>query len=205
MIDGPNESGRRLFVAVPLPGSTRDAIAAVVESVKAAADPAVRDVRWVRLENLHLTLRFLGPTPDDAIAGIAAAVDSTARDFEPFEVSIAGGGAFPSIARPRALWLGVEDASPGLGAVAAALDGALERLGWPRSDRPFRPHLTLARSDGVRAGPAVARRLVAAGREVDERFVASAIVLFESISGTGRSRYEALHEAHFGVSGESAK
>jgi 2'-5' RNA ligase len=195
--DAPDDADRRLFVAVPLPDPARESIARVVESVKAQAQPDVRDVRWVRLEGLHLTLRFLGPTPDAAAAALGAAVDATARRFDPFEVSIAGGGAFPSVSRPRALWLGVEDGSRDLAAVAAALDDALQPLGWPRSERPFRPHLTLARSDGVRSGPAVARRLVAAGRQLEERFVASSIVLFETISGTGRSRYEALHEARF--------
>jgi 2'-5' RNA ligase len=200
--DAPDDADRRLFVAVPLPDRARQSIERVVDSVKVQADPDVRDVRWVRLEGLHLTLRFLGPTSDAAATALGAAVDATARRFDPFEVSISGGGAFPSLSRPRALWLGVEEGSRDLASVAAALDDALEPLGWPRSERPFRPHLTLARSDGVRAGPAVARRLVAAGNELEERFVASSIVLFETISGTGRSRYEALHEARFERSGD---
>jgi 2'-5' RNA ligase len=191
-------TGRRLFVAIPIPSATREAITAVVESVRAAGNPALRDVRWVRLDGLHLTLRFLGPTDEERVAGVVSAVETTARGIEPFDVVIAGGGAFPSVARPRALWLGVTDGAAELGAAAAKLDDALEGVGWPRDDRPYRAHLTLARSDGVRAGPAVARRLIDAAAAVNEPFRAESLVLFESISGGGPARYVPLHETPIG-------
>jgi RNA 2',3'-cyclic 3'-phosphodiesterase len=190
--------GRRLFVAVPISEAARDAVAAIVASVQAAAKPDARDVRWVRLDGLHLTLRFLGPTAEGAITDIAAAVDRTARRIAPFDVVVGGAGAFPSVQRPRALWLGVDDGGPDLAAAASALDDELAALGWPRTDRPFQAHLTLARSDGVRSGPAVARRLIDAARTVREPFRAEALVLFESLSGEGRSRYVPLHEAPLG-------
>jgi 2'-5' RNA ligase len=191
-------TGRRLFVAIPIPSHVRESITAVVESVRAAGDPAVRDVRWVRLDGLHLTLRFLGPTDEDRIAAVADAVDRTARTTEPFDVVIAGGGAFPSVARPRALWLGVAEGATELGATATTLAEALGESGWQRDERPYRPHLTLARSDGVRAGPTVARRLIDAAESVREPFQAESLVLFESISGGGPARYVPLHEMPLG-------
>lgn len=191
-------TGRRLFVAIPIPPNVRESITAVVDSVRAAGDPAVRDVRWVRLDGLHLTLRFLGPTEEDRIAAVTAAVDRTAGATQPFSVVIARGGAFPSVARPRALWLGVAEGAADLGATATGLDEALGESGWPRDERPYRPHLTLARSDGVRAGPAVARRLIDAAETVREPFRAESLVLFESISGGGPARYLPLHEVPFG-------
>ena len=187
--------GRRLFVAIPIPAPVRDAVTALVDGVRSAGDPAVRDVRWVRLDGLHLTVRFLGPTEEENVADVAAAVDQTARRVVPFDVVIAGGGAFPSVARPRALWLGVAEGVDELTAAAAALDDALAEVGWPREERPFRAHLTLARSDGVRSGPAVARRLIDAAAAVREPFRAGSLVLFESISGGGPARYVPLHEA----------
>lgn len=186
--------GRRLFVAVPIPAAAREAITGLVEGVRAAANPAARDVRWVRLDGLHLTLRFLGPTAEEAVAGIAAAVDRTAARLHPFDVVIGGGGAFPSAERPRAIWLGIDDGSAELSSAATALDDELAELGFERPDRPFRAHLTLARSDGVRAGPAVARRLIEAARTVRQPFRAEALVLFESHTGGGPSRYVPLHE-----------
>ena len=187
--------GRRLFVAIPIPSPVRDAVTALVDGVRGASDPAVRDVRWVRLDGLHLTIRFLGPTDEEHVADVAAAVDRTAGRRPPFDVVIAGGGAFPSVARPRALWLGVAEGATDLGATATALDDALADVGWTRDDRPYRAHLTLARSDGVRSGPAVARRLIDAAAAVREPFRAESLVLFESISGGGPARYVPLHEA----------
>ncbi len=190
--------GRRLFVAIPIPPPVRDAVTALVDGVRSAGDPSVRDVRWVRLDGLHLTVRFLGPTEDEHVADVAAAVDQTARRLAPFEIVIAGGGAFPSVARPRALWLGVAEGVNELAAAAVALDDALAEVGWPRDERPYRAHLTLARSDGVRSGPAVARRLIDDAAAVREPFRAESLVLFESISSGGPARYVPLHDASLG-------
>ena len=190
--------GRRLFVAVPTPAGVRDAVAELVDSVRAGANPDKRDVRWVRLEGLHLTLRFLGPTVEEAIPDVAAAVDRAAAAIEPFDVAIGGAGAFPSVARPRALWLGVAAGANELGAAARILDDRLAEVDWSRDDRAYRAHLTLARSDGVRAGPEVARRLIAAAEGFETRFQAESLVLFESISGGGPARYEPLHQARLG-------
>lgn len=187
--------GRRLFVAIPIPPPVRDAVTALVDGVRGASDPAVRDVRWVRLDGLHLTIRFLGPTDEENVGDVAGAVDRTAGHVAPFDVVIAGGGAFPSVARPRALWLGVAEGATDLAATATALDDALADVGWTRDERPYRAHLTLARSDGVRSGPAVARRLIDAAAAVREPFRAESLVLFESISGGGPARYVPLHEA----------
>ncbi len=192
-------SGRRLFVAIPIPPSVRESIASVVDAVRAAGDPAVRDVRWVRLDGLHLTVRFIGPTDEERVAAVAAAVDRTARAIDPFDVVIANGGAFPSVGRPRALWLGISEGAAELGATAAQLGDALADVGWPRDDRPYRAHLTLARSDGVRAGPIVAKRLIEAAAAVREPFRAESLVLFESVSGGGPARYLPLHEASLGA------
>jgi RNA 2',3'-cyclic 3'-phosphodiesterase len=185
-------------VAVPTPPAVRDAVTELVDLVRAEADPGLRDVRWVRLDGLHLTLRFLGPTEEDGIPAVAAAVDAVAAVTHPFEVAIGGAGAFPSVARPRALWLAVTRGAVELGTVARTLDDRLAEVGWPRDDRPYRAHLTLARSDGVRAGPDVARRLIAAAATFETTFQADGLVLFESISGGGPARYEPIHEARLG-------
>jgi RNA 2',3'-cyclic 3'-phosphodiesterase len=191
-------TGRRLFVAIPIAPRVREAITSLVDSVRKGNDPAVRDVRWVRLDGLHLTIRFIGPTDEGRVADLATAVDQTAMSLDPFDVVIAGGGAFPSVARPRALWLGVDDGAAELEAASRRLDDEMADRGWPRDERQYRPHLTLARSDGVRAGPAVAKRLIAAAAGVREPFRAKSLVLFESISGGGPARYEPLHEAAIG-------
>ena len=191
----------RLFVAVPLDDDARTAVTEVVERVR-AEEPRPpkgrRGVRWVRLEGLHLTLRFLGPTDARRVPDLAAALGSVAAASRGFDVRIAGAGGFPSEARPRTIWLGLREGAAALADLALSVDAALEPLGWDRQDRPFRPHLTLARSDGVVAGPAVVRSLGQAmdGREIDSRI--DRIVLFESVTGGGRARYVSWHEVSLG-------
>jgi 2'-5' RNA ligase len=185
----------RVFVAIPLPEAARGEIEALVDAVRAKATPDVRDVRWVRLDGLHLTLRFIGQVAADRVEHIAAAVEAAATAGEPFEVTIEGAGAFPSAARPRALWLGIGRGRDELAGAASAVEDALASVGLERSERPFRAHLTLARSDGVRAGPDVARRLVDAANGRRTSFAADELVLFESVPGGGPARYVALRRA----------
>lgn len=183
--------GRRLFVAVPLPDDAAAAVRSVVDEVRAEPLPdGARDVRWVRLDGLHFTLRFLGPTPDGRIAPTAAAVHAVATSsVEPFDLELGGAGTFPPHGRPRALWIGITEGADQLGRVATELDAALVAAGWPSEPRPFRPHLTLARSDGVAAGTLVAGRLASAmaDRRIPVRI--DRLGLFESVTGGGPARY----------------
>ena len=186
---------RRLFVAVPLDTAAVTTIAALVERIRAEralVAPDERDVRWVRMDGLHLTLRFLGPTPEASVPIVAEAVRRVAATQDPFEVRIDGGGSFPTPRRPRTLWLAVTHGTAELGSLARAVDRELVAAGWPSDDRPFRAHLTVARSDGVPAGADVARRLTAAAEGVDVSSAAERLVLFESITGGGPARYEPL-------------
>lgn len=190
-----------MFVAVPLPEPARAEIEELVAAVRAKADPDVRDVRWVRLDGLHLTLRFIGPVDESAIAGLAAAVDAVAAKTTSFEVAVADAGAFPSTARPRTIWLGVDRGADQLAATAARVEDALAAAGVERSERPFRAHLTLARADGIRAGSDVARRLIDAAAGRRSTFAATELVLFETIAGGGPARYAPLHTAPLNLPG----
>jgi RNA 2',3'-cyclic 3'-phosphodiesterase len=203
MADGTSRTSRartdlttepRLFVAVPLDAAARLAIETVVEGVR-AAEPEGRGVRWVRLDGLHLTLRFLGPTPDERTADVAAAVDAVASTASPFALTISGAGSFPGGRRPRALWLGLSSGVETLDRLASRLDDELAARGWDRSERAFRPHLTLARADGVSAGSATAAALARAveGRVIEAHV--DRLVLFESVTGGGPARYVARSEA----------
>ena len=186
---------RRLFAAVPLDEPAFRTVTGIVERIRADRERAAanqRDVRWVRMDGLHLTLRFLGPTPEGDVRAVAEAVRRAADGHDAFQIGIAGGGAFPNPHRPRALWLGVTRGTEELASLAAALDRELVAAGWPANERPFRAHLTVARSDGIPAGADVARRLAEAAADLDQRSAADRVVLFESITGRGPARYEAL-------------
>ena len=178
----------RLFVAVPLSEPARAAVADVVERIR-ASEPEGRGVRWVRLDGLHITLRFLGPTAESRVDAVAAALADAAAGITPFEIRVSGADAFPPVGRPRTLWLDLDRGVDDLAALAARLDDALARAGWEREHRPFRAHLTLARADGVRAGPATVAALKGAAAELAIESPIDRIVLFESITGSGRARY----------------
>ena len=186
---------RRLFVAVPLDEPAFRTVTGIVERIRADREqtaPNERDVRWVRMDGLHLTLRFLGPTPESEVQAVADAVRRAAEGRDAFEIGIDGGGTFPNPHRPRTLWLGVTHGTRELAALAEALERELVPAGWPPSERPFRAHLTVARSDGLPAGADVGRRLVEAAAGLDLRSAADRVVLFESITGRGPARYEPL-------------
>jgi 2'-5' RNA ligase len=201
--------GPRLFIAVPLPADARAAIEELVSSVRLAPEPAVgerrdpHDVRWVRMDGLHVTLRFLGPTDPGRLADARAAVESAAAGVAPFEVGLAGGGAFPNLGRPRVLWLGLTRGLAQLDQLTSRVAEALAAHGWPPDDRPVRPHLTLARSDGVAAGAVVANRLVAAAAAFDLLWSADRVVLFESQTGGGPARYLPLLEVPLPIGTDS--
>jgi 2'-5' RNA ligase len=180
-----------LFIGVPLPGDAVDAVGGVVDEVRAAGLPAAaRDVRWVRHDGLHVTLRFLGPTADALIDPTAAAVTSVARSAAgPLELELGRAGAFPANGRPRALWIGLTSGTEALTTLAGDIDDALVRIGWPPVDRAFRPHLTLARADGIGSGALVAVRLIAAMADRRIRCTVDRLGLFESVTGGGPARY----------------
>jgi RNA 2',3'-cyclic 3'-phosphodiesterase len=203
--DDANDHEPRLFVAVPLSDAIQAAVGELVNDVRAVVErgPGARrndrPVRWVRLDSLHLTLRFLGATPLEQVPIVADAVREVARRAHGFEIELGGAGAFPSSGRPRTLWLGVHAGAESLSALASDLHTALAGRGWPVEERPFRPHLTLARADGVRAGPRTASALETAALGRQWSFTAERVVLFESHMGSGPARYEALEEVAMGA------
>jgi 2'-5' RNA ligase len=184
----------RLFIAVPIPEEVGIEIGRVMDDTRRAVGPDAGKIRWVQLDGLHVTIRFLGPTQPARVDEVAAALDRAAGGDAAFEVRFAGAGAFPTPDRPRALWLGIRDGADVLGSLAAALETELRAAGWDLESRPYRPHLTIARTDGVRAGPAAARALEAAAAGLDSGFIADRVILYRSHLGSGPARYQALHE-----------
>jgi 2'-5' RNA ligase len=185
----------RLFVAVPVPPATREACRALIEPVRTT--PFGRYARWVPLETLHLTLRFLGDTPPDLVPAVAEAVTGSLAGRRAFDVRLAGAGSFPPRGRKiRALWLGITEGAPELGAIVEALTPALAAIGWPAEGRPFRPHLTVARTDatGIRDAALTAQALEAAADAWSTRFTADRVVLFRSHLGGGPARHEPVAE-----------
>jgi RNA 2',3'-cyclic 3'-phosphodiesterase len=129
----------RLFIAIEIPGEIGNALAAFLKELQKTAPKA----KWVRPENLHLTLKFLGET-DEAMLGQIEGSLKTIRSPEPVVLEFRGLGLFPNEKRPRVFWLGME-ASANLWRLASDIDRSVQQLGFPLEQRPFTPHLTLAR------------------------------------------------------------
>lgn len=188
----------RLFFALPVPHEARVRIGEVVDQVQRDVGDGTARIRWVNIGALHLTLRFLGPTPGETVEPLSGYADEVARSTRPFDVTLHGGGAFPSADRPRSLWLGVTDGADDLAALADALTAAAVKCGLVVETRPFAAHLTVARTDGLRLGAEVARMLRGVADGLRIPFTADRIVLFRSHLGGGPARYEALHESPLG-------
>lgn len=142
----------RAFVAVTVP----DWAAQTLELLLTRLAP-LGQLRWVTRAQLHVTLRFLGEQTPDAIERVKRALAPIA--FPPFEVELSCAGAFPSLERPRTLWLSGTRGAAELTALAARLEDALAEAGIPRERRPFVPHLTLARCSGEPLPPALLKAL----------------------------------------------
>lgn len=182
-------------MAIPVPEAARTAVESLLAPIRAAVDGPTHRVRWVRLDGLHLTLRFFGPVAPDLVASLETVVDTVAAVHPPFEVSLGGGGAFPDPVRPRTLWVGVGEGGPSCAGLASALEDRLIAAGHTPDGRPFRPHLTVARTDGSWGGPDAARRLIDTAAVWSTSFVADRIVLYRSELGGGPARYVPIHEA----------
>jgi 2'-5' RNA ligase len=193
--DPPGTS--RLFIAVPVAADVRTAVGELMARVAGAPieERAFGQPRWVRVDGLHLTLRFLGATPDERQPNVVAALDAAARGMAPFDVRLNGGGAFPNEHRPRVLWMGIQDGADALAGLAGRLNDELQPLGWPPDGRPFQPHLTLARTDGVPGADERARSLIEAASDLQLVWQADRLILYKSVLGRGPTRYEALAEA----------
>lgn len=176
----------RTFVAVKLPPEVDGAISAYVSPLRHLPG----SVSWVKAENVHLTLKFLGDTAQEKIERIAAVLRDLTRAASPISATVGGSGVFPNEHRPRVLWIGLEENSGALGKLAAAIDDGLYPLGLPKENRPFRAHLTIGR---VREGSV--EKIVAAMRAqpFDRRAVqVQEITLMRSELHPGGSIYTPL-------------
>ena len=175
----------RLFVAVDVPDDVRDALAAAVEPFRDSMPGA----RWTPPENWHVTLKFLGIAPAAELEGIVEAVREAAAEHTAFRARVEGVGAFPSARKTRVVWAGITDRHGELAALARSVDRELE-FGFPKEERPFSGHLTLARLKQQAALPAELGALDVTSRP----FRVGAVRLYRSHLQRPAARYEVLRQ-----------
>jgi RNA 2',3'-cyclic 3'-phosphodiesterase len=134
----------RAFVAFKLPELITTRIYDIQERLKSYRLP----VRWVRPENVHLTLKFLGEVPVSTIDELAVVIEDTVRDRSPLILFTKGLGVFPGIKKPRVFWIGISGDVKPLSEIQANLEKNLEKNGFSKENRPFKSHLTMGRFKG---------------------------------------------------------
>lgn len=141
----------RLFVALELPRDGQQRLAEVVAELSAAVPRG--QVRWVKADGIHLTLKFYGDVSTELVPQIEAGLTGAAEGVPPLRLRIEGLGVFPNPRRPQVVWAGLVGDLAGLGALQAAVEAMSAKLGFAREARAFTPHLTLGRvKDGLQAG-----------------------------------------------------
>jgi 2'-5' RNA ligase len=178
----------RLFVALTLPADEQERIYRAAAPLREAALP----VRWSRPESLHLTLKFLGEVLPEAVPEIEGAIATAATRTTPFTLPLGGVGAFPTLRRPRVIWMGAE-ATPQLRCLKQELEWEISPLGFPSETQHFRPHLTLGRARAdARAGDFRRLEALAAAVPFEARLEVATVELIQSHLTPGGSRYERI-------------
>lgn len=177
----------RLFLAVELPGNVRRHLIDVQSAIKDVAQAA-----WTKAENLHLTLKFLGETPDSALAGLCAAIGRV-RARGAMSLRFDHVLCFPPRGSIRIIGAGAADPPPALGALVEDLETACEEKGFARENRRYAPHITLARARRPLPGPLRERiAAAAAARWPSPPMEISRFVLMESRLKPAGAEYAAL-------------
>ncbi|MFH1084286.1 MAG: RNA 2',3'-cyclic phosphodiesterase [Chloroflexota bacterium] len=133
----------RTFVAIHLPPTILKALAELQGRLQRGPGGAAG--RWMRPEGIHLTLQFLGDMPRDQLARVFAAVDHACAGRKGFDYTVGRLGCFPNARRPRVVWVSLREETGQLADLQRAIAHELALVGFPPEQRPFAPHLTLAR------------------------------------------------------------
>ena len=188
----------RCFIAVELEAAVREGLRRLQQQLQGKLDVSRSALKWVRPENIHLTLKFLGEVDDGQLPSICEAATRAASEFEPFAIEVGDCGCFPPQGSARVLWVGICQGAEALERLQRGLDEQLDVVGFAPEGRKFTPHLTLARINLAQAGYAV-REIVEgmAAPRLGEQEVAEIKVFQSELSKSGPT-YTVLHHAVLG-------
>jgi 2'-5' RNA ligase len=183
----------RTFIALELSKPVQEALAAAQKALRVLALQA----RWTKPDGTHLTLKFLGDIRPEQAGAIQAQLDAVASRCQAFPLVTAGVGAFPRLAAPRVLWVGLQPEER-LFKLAADVEAAISPLGFPPENRPFKGHLTLARLEGEPWPPDLRQRFRdVSGVISGVSWTVDRVVLFRSELQPGGALYSPVHFSVF--------
>jgi len=166
----------RAFVAIELPGAIKDAIESLIRRLRGVGARA----SWVRRENMHLTLRFFGGITEDQSIRLGEILAENGREIRPFPVHVRGIGAFPNARKPAVIWVGAEAPDDCLLHMNAAAENAARAIGLSPDDKPFHPHITMARIRDTRTARPLMEAIESEAAFDAGAFEASGMTLFSS-------------------------
>ncbi|MDX1673791.1 MAG: RNA 2',3'-cyclic phosphodiesterase [Longimicrobiales bacterium] len=189
----------RLFIAINFTVKDRRRMYSAGRKLREAELP----VRWVDTDQLHMTLKFLGEVRPERAGEVEAAVARVAEKTEPFAMVVKGAGAFPTMRRPKVIWLGAE-ASPELRCLKHDLEWELAPQGFEREVRAFHPHITLGRATKeARAGDFRHFEALVDAMDIEREITVRKVDLMESYLSAKGARYETILTAKLGQDAES--
>ncbi len=179
----------RTFIAIELSSEMQSKLAAVQQMLKKSE----AQVKWVRPENIHLTLKFLGYVSESQLKDVFEAVNKSIKQIAPFPLSFFGLGAFPNLNNPRVVWVGVNEGREILSRINRKLEGFLKGNGFPAEERKYFSHLTLGRVKSSQ-NKAQLIELVKSGKDCPVGSMeVKKITVMRSILKSGGPEYRPLH------------
>ena len=130
----------RCFIAIDLSVQIKKELGELIGTLKSNNS----DIKWVMSENLHLTLKFLGNTPEEGLPEISGSLTSIVSSYKPFTIKICGTGIFPNRKNPRVVWVGVQDSAI-MKDLKSEIEKSMSAFGYEEENKEFTPHLTLGR------------------------------------------------------------
>ncbi len=192
-MDSSKEKEIRTFIGIPLPEEIRERLRNVVGELKEIGTKVV----WTRLENLHLTLKFLGDTSLEQLDKVKRSLGEAAEQTVPFKVSLKGVGGFPNEKKPRILWVGVDEGEAELKKLFYLLEREVALLGLKEEKNEFVPHLTLGRIKFPKTNSALEEKIVHEKERLFGRWTISQFNLYQSTLTPEGPVYQVLHEFGF--------
>jgi 2'-5' RNA ligase len=167
----------RAFLAIEPPEEILREIAVIQNRLRKLLP---MDIRWVKPDGMHLTLKFLGDVPEKDVLNISSAAGEAASSIGPLGFSVSGLGVFPDNKRPRVVYLELKGDTDKLTSFQKRLESVLAGIGFPEEKRPFRAHLTLGRVKSARGTAELAKELEKSDTYTAGQFVATELCLFKS-------------------------
>jgi len=193
----------RAFIAIELPKDIKAGLSKIQEELKAESlkiEPP--SISWVKPQNLHLTLKFLGDIPAEQLKEIKQIISETTKTISGFRLRLEAAGFFPNLQTARIIWVGANQPPPELKQLAQQLEARLVKSGMPQEERDFRPHITIGRIKNRLNSFDLEKILDKLEKNItgsNWEFNCGEITLFESTLGPGGPAYTVLDQCNLKI------